>query len=170
MVNILKGDATEPINEPAVIVHVCNNKGGWGKGFVLALSAKWKEPEAAYRDWHKKRYDNGRVDVDCLFIGSSKFQLGNVQFIKVEDGLWVANMIAQDGFKRKDDPDGKVYLQYDHLKTALDRVAYFVKSVIEDASVHMPRIGCGLAGGTWDKVEEVIESCELPDVYVYDFE
>jgi O-acetyl-ADP-ribose deacetylase (regulator of RNase III) len=25
------------------------------------------------------------------------------------------------------------------------------------ASVHMPRIGCGLAGGTWSRVEPLIE-------------
>lgn len=25
------------------------------------------------------------------------------------------------------------------------------------ASVHMPRIGCGLAGGTWSRIEPLIE-------------
>lgn len=36
----------------------------------------------------------------------------------------------------------------------------------------MPRIGCGLAGGTWDKIEPLIKdaitSIEIP-VIVYDF-
>jgi len=26
-------------------------------------------------------------------------------------------------------------------------------AIDKNAKVHMPRIGCGLAGGTWDKIE-----------------
>jgi hypothetical protein len=26
------------------------------------------------------------------------------------------------------------------------------------ATVHMPRIGCGLAGGTWDRIEPLIQN------------
>jgi hypothetical protein len=37
--------------------------------------------------------------------------------------------------------------------------------------VHLPRIGCGLAGGKWEKVEPLIEKTfltqEIP-VFVYD--
>ena len=32
-----------------VIAHICNDGGGWGKGFVLAVSARWPEPEREYR-------------------------------------------------------------------------------------------------------------------------
>jgi O-acetyl-ADP-ribose deacetylase (regulator of RNase III) len=41
------------------------------------------------------------------------------------------------------------------------------------ASVHMPRIGCGLAGGTWERigplVEEELSARDIP-VTVYDHE
>lgn len=51
-INYIKGDATNPVgDEPKIIVHVCNDIGGWGKGFVMALSNKWKEPETQYRNW-----------------------------------------------------------------------------------------------------------------------
>ncbi len=44
------GDATAPKGDgPKIIPHVCNDIGGWGSGFVLALSARWAAPEAAYR-------------------------------------------------------------------------------------------------------------------------
>jgi hypothetical protein len=36
------------ITEAAVkklICHICNDLGGWGKGFVLALSRRWEGPE-----------------------------------------------------------------------------------------------------------------------------
>lgn len=44
------GDATQPLADGAkIICHVCNDIGGWGAGFVVALSRKWSEPERAYR-------------------------------------------------------------------------------------------------------------------------
>jgi hypothetical protein len=36
------------------------------------------------------------------------------------------------------------------------------------ATIHMPRIGCGLAGGRWDEVELIINEVCTVDVYVYD--
>lgn len=59
-----------------VITHICNDIGGWGKGFVLALSKKWKMPEEAYRQWYKSQ---------------EEFTLGAVQFVNVENELYVAN-------------------------------------------------------------------------------
>jgi len=37
----------------------------------------------------------------------------------------------------------------------------------------MPRIGCGLAGGTWNKIEPLINQTLIKnevETYVYDFE
>jgi hypothetical protein len=31
------------------IAHVCNDRGGWGKGFVMAISQRWPQPEMEYR-------------------------------------------------------------------------------------------------------------------------
>jgi len=47
-INYVRGDATVPsVKGVKVIAHVCNDSGGWGKGFVLALSRRWPEPEEA---------------------------------------------------------------------------------------------------------------------------
>ena len=39
-------------------------------------------------------------------------------------------------------------------------------------SIHMPRIGCGLAGGDWKTIENIIQRTFVDianvDVYVYD--
>jgi len=49
-IQYVKGDATTPQGDGhKIIVHVCNDLGKWGKGFVLAISKRWKEPEATYR-------------------------------------------------------------------------------------------------------------------------
>src|SRR5688500_5624501 len=55
----INGDATQPqTKRNRIIAHVCNDLGGWGKGFVLAISKRWGEPEATYRAWHKGRSKN----------------------------------------------------------------------------------------------------------------
>ncbi|GAO41407.1 macro domain-containing protein [Flavihumibacter petaseus] len=150
----LKGDATNPLNSGnKIIVHVCNDIGGWGKGFVMAISKRWKEPEAQYREWHRT---------------GENFVLGQVQFVQVEDDLWVANIIGQH--KIKSDENGDPPIRYEAIASGLEKVSEF--AVDKAASVHMPRIGCGLAGGTWDRIEPIIEATLMKnnlDVYVYDF-
>jgi O-acetyl-ADP-ribose deacetylase (regulator of RNase III) len=135
----VRGDATTPLGKgPKVIAHVCNDLGGWGKGFVLALSRRWPEPEASYRRWHRERAKND-------------FGLGAVQLVQVGQRLWVANMIGQRGIRTG---SKGVPVRYEAIDTALGALAPRVAEL--RASVHMPRIGCGLAGGTWERVEPLI--------------
>ena len=150
----LRGDATQPIGEgPKVLVHICNDIGGWGRGFVLALSARWKEPEAAYRRWAKEK--------------TPQFTLGEVQFVEVEPELWVANLFGQSRIRRE---RGRPPIRYRAIREGMERVASFAQE--NGASVHMPRIGCGLAGGSWDQIEPILAETLLKkeiSVTVYDF-
>ena len=68
VITYLKGDATQPqAKGNRIIAHVCNDPGGWGKGFVVAVSKRWPEPEAAYRAWHRNRAENDfGLDLDSL--------------------------------------------------------------------------------------------------------
>ena len=82
-IQYLTGDATEPAGEgPQIIVHVCNDVGGWGRGFVLAISKRWPEPEERYRSW-----SHGGTE--------QPFALGEVQLVHVKESVWVANLIGQ---------------------------------------------------------------------------
>lgn len=153
-IQYIKGDATSP--QPSgnkIIVHVCNDIGGWGKGFVMAISKRWKEPEKQYREWFKSKND---------------FELGNVQFVQVEENLWVANLIGQHKINK--DENGEAPIRYNAIEEGLEAVSDFAKT--NNASVHMPRIGCGLAGGKWEMIEPIILKT-LSDqdikVVVYDF-
>ena len=149
-----KGDATKPQESGnKIIVHICNDIGGWGKGFVVAISKRWPLPEKEYRAWHKS---------------GEGFALGRVQFVQVESDTWVANMIAQHKINK--DEEGKPPIRYNAVEECLEQVARFASEL--QASVHMPRIGCGLAGGTWDRIEPIISSTLLTKdiaVTVYDF-
>lgn len=157
-IHYLTGDATAPqAAGNKIIVHVCNDIGGWGAGFVVAISKKWPEPEKAFRQWYKERDTNN-------------FALGAVELVQVEDDCWVANVIGQRDIKRKAGPTGEPPIRYAAIEEGLHTVAAEAQAL--SASVHMPRIGCGLAGGTWDKIEPLIEQSLIPhgiEVFVYDF-
>jgi O-acetyl-ADP-ribose deacetylase (regulator of RNase III) len=153
-IRYVTGDATRPQAEvPAVIVHICNDLGGWGAGFVVALSRRWPDPERRYRAWH-----GGEEDLP--------FQLGEVQLVQVEPQTWVANLIGQHGIRAS---GGKPPVRYEAIRTGLGCVAEAARKL--RASVHMPRIGCGLAGGRWEEVGRLIEdqlSARGIEVIVYD--
>lgn len=139
-ITYVKGDATCPqAKGTKVICHICNDIGGWGKGFVLALSRRWPEPEAEYRAWHAVGKAGG-------------FSIRAVRFVQVDPYIWVANMVAQRGIKR-----GSLGppIRYEAVALCLQQVA--AKALELGASVHMPRIGCGLAGGDWTRVEPLIK-------------
>ncbi|ECB9811242.1 macro domain-containing protein [Listeria monocytogenes] len=153
-ITYLKGDATNPMAKGnTIIAHICNDVGGWGKGFVLAISRKWKEPEKAYRKWYKDKND---------------FKLGEVQLIPVTDYISICNMIGQKGIKTasKGPP-----IRYEAVESCLEKLSEIAKE--QQASIHMPRIGCGLAGGKWEIIEPIIRKTLIANdikVYIYDFD
>lgn len=157
MLTFVTGDATRPPgSDPRVIVHVVNDIGAWGRGFVVALSKRFAEPERRYRAWAA-----GEEDLP--------FALGQVQFVEAEPALWVANLVGQRDIARKHDPRPLPPVRYEAIREGLSRVRVF--ALEHGASVHMPRIGAGLAGGDWAVIEGIVRE-ELADrgvnVTVYD--
>lgn len=138
-INYTIGDATQPEGRPAIIVHVCNDVGAWGRGFVLALSRRWPEPERRYREWARGRDEQ-------------PFALGEVQFVEVEPGLVVANLVGQHGLRHR---GAERPVRVDAIACGLATVA--IEAIRTGASVYMPRIGCGLAGGTWIEIGPIVE-------------
>lgn len=136
------GDATRPQGDGLKIVaHVCNNLGAWGAGFVLALSKRWKRPEAEYLRWAK---EHGREEFQEM--------LGAMQLVPVDHDIWVANIIGQQGLgpKGKEPP-----IRYEALAHGFRNIAKFALDHPEkNISVHGPRMGAGLAGGKWEEIEK----------------
>ncbi len=152
-IKYLIGDATNPVrqnpNTIICITHCCNDLGAWGSGFVLALSAKWKDPEQQYRAW---------------FMSKPKPSLGEVQHVIVEPNILVANIIGQKGVIG---PKNVKPVRYYAIKRGLKSL---VETLPERTEFHMPRMGCGLAGGEWEEIESILVDVVLPtrDVVVYD--
>lgn len=156
-IKYVDGDATAPIGDgEKVIVHVCNDIGSWGSGFVIAISNKWKEPEAEYRL-------------------KSRYNLGEYQLVRVEDDIEVCNMIGQASTRNI--PAALPPVRYVAIEAALNNLAdeltfTRVPHQLNNISVHMPKIGSDRAGGDWRIIERIIEVtlCEagIP-VTVYNF-
>jgi O-acetyl-ADP-ribose deacetylase (regulator of RNase III) len=162
MLTYLTGDATHPIDcgtQTRVITHVCNDIGAWGAGFTRALNRRWSMPEKDYRAW---------------FASGNLFQLGAIKICGISTKICVCHMIAQSGVRRS--ASAPPPIQYDALAKCLQCLGEIlnyapVAGKLASSSVHMPRIGCGLAGGDWSAVEPLIEKNlverNIP-VYVYD--
>jgi O-acetyl-ADP-ribose deacetylase (regulator of RNase III) len=166
-ITYLKGDATSPQAKGAkVIVHCCNDAGGWGRGFVLALSKRWEQPEAQYRLWYRHKSLESNPTKGKISMPSGPFGLGEVQLVQVLPDTYVINLVGQAGTKTgsKGPP-----IRYEALEKCLMDVAKNAKTW--GASVHMPRIGTGLAQGSWQVIEPIILKvlADTP-VYVYDYE
>jgi O-acetyl-ADP-ribose deacetylase (regulator of RNase III) len=146
------GDATDPPGPgPRIIAHVCNDLGRWGgKGFVVALSRRWKAPEEAYRRW------------------PGRFSLGAVQLVPVAEALWVANLVAQHRVTVKSQP-AEPPVRRAALRQCLERLTQEARTL--QASVHLPRAGTGLALGRWEELEplllDTLAAGQVP-VTVYD--
>jgi len=148
-ITYLAGDVTTPHGSGAkLIAHVCNDLGAWGRGVVTALSRRWPEPEVAYRAWHRS---------------GDGFALGAVQTVQVEDKVWVCNMIGQHGIRTPQGlrtatgvhrGDHSAPIRYTALEQCLHALAE--EAITLQASVHLPRIGAGLAGGSWERIEPLI--------------
>lgn len=138
------GDATVPTRSSGrlLVAHICNNKGGWGKGFVVPLGTRYPKAKEAYK-------------------ATQVYGLGTVQYVLVsrDPEVFVANMIAQNGYHNKNNPHP---LDLEALRLCLRNIAGASTNLIQ-----MPKIGGGLGGyvgDAWYKhVLPIIEE-ELRDV------
>lgn len=149
------GDATLPNGSSMrYVLQIVNDAGKYGAGFSGALSARWPKVETEYRAWWRSRY--------------GKLNLGDIQIIQILSDLCVINMVAQHDVVSKDNPKP---IDYKALQMCLAKAGSEISQY--NAGVHIPRIGCGLAGGSWDEIEPLIDQELLKrgiNVTVYDQE
>ncbi|UTL74784.1 Appr-1-p processing protein [Bacillus halotolerans] len=145
MIKIEKGnilDATEDI-----IVQQVNCKGVMGAGLAKAILNKYSNVKKEYQSFRKFNLNKGLTDKDLL---------GLVNYVRVSDGKVIANVFGQVNIK-KNRFDKTVYTKTEALTRGLTEVKELSKQL--NKSVAIPYgMGCGLAGGDWDIISELIDS------------
>lgn len=133
MIKYVQGDLFD--TEADIIAHGCNCRNGFGSGVAKIVATKY--PKAKYY-FHEKYDEEG-------------WKLGEVQFIQVVGGKYIANCATQYDYL----PRGVCHADYDAIRTAMTRVKEFAKA--KGLSIAIPKIGAGLAGGDWDTIEAVLK-------------
>jgi hypothetical protein len=152
-INYLIGDANEPRGDGnKIIAHIVNDKTPrWGGGFAKVLKKKWPRIQSDFIEWSAK--------------GKSNFHLGNHHSFQLNDEITIYHMIAQHGYGHSNQPR----IRYHALEKCLNEL--LILAYQENSTVHMPRIGCGQAGGSWAIVSGLIDNilCRNGvDVTIYD--
>jgi O-acetyl-ADP-ribose deacetylase (regulator of RNase III) len=122
-----------------------------GAGVAWAIRKKWHHVFGAYYKW----------------LQAGEAGLGSCQIVSAEPGISVANIIGQRGVGFDD--DGNPPIRYEALEKGLRFASDFVRQ--KGASLHLPRMGAGLAGGDWDIIYGIIERCCSDiDTTIYEFD
>lgn len=182
MIRYIKGDATCPqARGLKLVAHVCNDAGKMGAGFALAVSERWPVVRELYLRWYAgdlKRVDHyPRRTPFHYFCWQAPFALGAVQFVQLSNEIIVCNMVAQHGLRGGSKGPPIRYGPLGECLSEVAREAVRLRDTFGDnsrgVSVHMPRIGCGLAGGRWEEVGPIVERVfgapDGVDATVYDF-
>lgn len=166
-ISLIKGDLFDYVHKyvsnqergcSVLIPHVCNNIGAFGAGFVAAIN---------------KHYPIVRENYQLL--GKPSLKLGYVQYVEVYKDksyghkLVFANMIAQNGLISENNTRPLNY--YALCKCMASVSEYMAKNFDNDTNspqIHCPKFGCGLAGGNWNFIQDLIEDIwkNIP-VFVY---
>jgi len=135
----LKGDATKPRGPgKKIVAFIINDKGlSWGAGFARVIQTEWPDVQREFKRWALESRAN--------------LSLGNVHISQADENVKIFKMIAQHGYG----PSPKPRIRYTALEECLKKLRDESKKW--NATVHMPRIGSGQAGGSWNVISELID-------------
>ncbi|MDB4311956.1 macro domain-containing protein [bacterium] len=127
-----------------VLAHGCNCYNTMGSG-IAPLIAK------AFPAMH---------EVDQRTTKGDEKKLGNLTGAVVSENLVGFNLYSQYGYWGRN--KGEMDLDYDALESALIKLRDRLQEALHkgwltvDPIIGLPKIGAGLAGGDWEKIEKII--------------
>lgn len=141
MIHEVKGNL---LDAKGIILHGCNAQGVMGSGVALAIRNKW--PGA---------YEKYKAHCSDLEVHPRDF-LGDVVWYS-EGDVVIGNCITQEFYGR----NGRRFVSYDAVDKCMEEVG-LVAAQSPQLDINFPLIGCGLGGGYWPVVREIIEY-RIPD-------
>lgn len=136
MIKVIEGNILS--TKEGIIVQQVNCQGKMGAGLALQIKNKYPEAYTSY----------------LAFISYAQMEglelLGQANIVFVLPDLAVANVFGQKYYGRNG-----VYTDYNALEKSLKKVKQF--AIKNGLTVYIPLgIGCGLAGGKWEIVSNII--------------
>lgn len=143
-----------------ILVHGCNASGGFGSGVAGVIRKKYPVVYESYINAFNKKM----------------LSMGSVHWVKTEDDRIIGNAITQEKFGG----DGKLYVSYDAIETAIKNINrdMHLVNLLSDTIffattlwIAFPLIGAGLGGGKWSIISSIIENNSnnfQPVVYTLD--
>jgi O-acetyl-ADP-ribose deacetylase (regulator of RNase III) len=138
---VIKGDL---LTAKGIIAHGVNCVGGFGSGIAGQIAKQYPMVREFYLDKH----NNGG------------WQLGDIQIVTVSPDKIIVNCATQNEFLPRD----QVHVDYPAIKLCL--IQLNVLSRVLDLPINLPRIGCGLAGGNWQTVKDIIETFDHENAHL----
>jgi len=144
MIKYIDGDLITLAKEKQfdVIFHCCNCFCTMGSG--IAPQIKHAFPEA--------------YEVDCKTISGDKNKLGTISFTENSSPI-VVNLYGQFGYGNR--KLGLPDVDYEALRSSIKQM----KTKFSGKTFGGPKVGSGLAGGSWDIIEKILEE-EMRGEYV----
>ena len=163
------GDVTNPQVDKDVYImipHVCNDVGVMGAGVAKAIKDKWepvfKEYKEAFESYKKGNHSQP-------FLGQTILSQAT------NEHIWVANMVAQTGFRSM---KNTIPLKYASLVKCMEEVK---RIILTDKTMYpyinrvivAPKFGSDLAGGDFNFIKLLIQEIWVDagiDVTIYCFD
>lgn len=133
MINYIQGSLFDTQND--IIAHGVNCQGVMGSGVAYGIRQSYPK---AYTEYLEKFDQDG-------------WKLGQVQFVQTVSGKTIANCATQYDYL----PRNQCHADYAAIALAMTRVKEYAKNA--GLSIAIPKIGAGLAGGDWEKVEAILK-------------
>ncbi len=137
-IKYVHGNALAPRGEgPRIVCQLVNDRAlRWGGGIARQTAKKYPNAEVAFSAW---------------MISRGRGALGAVHIYDVDATTAIASLVGQSGFGAS----STARIRYSELEKALSELGDAAQQ--RGASIHMPRIGTGTAGGNWATVESLVE-------------
>lgn len=118
-----------------IICHQVNCQGVFNAGLAKQIRKKYPKAYELYMRRHQK---------------GGGWHLGDYQIVLVTNALSIVNLAGQDDYGN----DGRCYTNYSYLESAIRKLRDYIAG---DEKIYLPyKIGCGLAGGDWNIVSQII--------------
>ena len=140
-----------------VIAHGCNCFCTMGAGIAPQMAKEFGcDKFALEKPWYKGNINK----LGC--IDFNKIDLATREIVHscnpVSESLYVINAYTQYYYGRNHEDGVDIPLDYEALTLCMRKINFRFKG----RHIGLPQIGCGLAGGDWDRVKSIIQS-ELCD-------